>query len=53
MIAAVPTTMDLVSLREDICRGSFIDANDLRLAADAGTALEATRKVAERLASLG
>jgi hypothetical protein len=33
--------------------GSFIDANDLRVAVGTGTALEATRKVAERLAGLG
>jgi hypothetical protein len=52
-MAAVPATMDLVSLREDICRAPFIDANDLSVAADPGTALEATRKVAERLAGAG
>jgi hypothetical protein len=45
--------IDLVSLREDICRALFVDAIDLSVAADAGTALEETWKVAERLAGTG
>jgi hypothetical protein len=51
-MAAAPTATDLVSLLENIFRASFVDALDLRMAADAGTAMEATRKVAERLASI-
>ena len=45
--------MDLVSLREDICLDPFVDAFDLRMAGDAGTALEATRKFAASLAGVG
>jgi hypothetical protein len=52
-MAATPTTMDLVSLPEDICLVPFADAIDLRMAGDAGTALEATRKVAASLAGVG
>jgi hypothetical protein len=52
-MAAAPTTMDLVSLRENICWLPFVDAIDLRMAGDAGTALEATRKVAVSLAGVG
>ena len=48
-MAAAPTTMDLVSLRENICRKPFVGAMDPRVAADAGTAMEAARKVAQRL----
>jgi hypothetical protein len=48
-IAAVPATMDMVSMREDIFWALFAGAIDLRVAAGAGTALGATRKVAARL----
>jgi hypothetical protein len=52
-MAAAPTTMDLVSLRENIFELLYVDALDLRMAPGAGTAMEAIRKVAERLAGTG
>jgi hypothetical protein len=52
-MAAAPTTMDLVSLRENMCWAPFAGAIDLKVAADAGPAMEAARKVAERLSGTG
>jgi hypothetical protein len=52
-MAATPTAMDVVSLREDIGLTLFVDAVDLRMAAGAGSAMQAARKVAERLAGAG
>jgi hypothetical protein len=52
-MAAAPATMDLVSLRDNMCGTPFADATYLRVAADAETAMSATRKVAERLAGTG
>jgi hypothetical protein len=43
-MAAAPTTMDLVILRETIFEPLYVDALELRVAADAGTATEAIRK---------
>jgi hypothetical protein len=45
--------MDPMSLREDMCWAPFAGAMDLKVAADAGTAMEAARKVAERLSGTG
>jgi hypothetical protein len=52
-MAAAPTMMDLVSLREDILLSFFRRCLDLRVAADARTAMEATWTVSESLAGTG
>jgi hypothetical protein len=52
-MAAAPTMMDRVSLREDILLSFFRRCLDLRVAADAGAAMEAIRKVSESLAGAG
>jgi hypothetical protein len=52
-MAAMPAAMEPISLREGTCLAPFVDALDLSLAADAGTAMEAIRTVADRLAGTG
>jgi hypothetical protein len=45
--------MDLVILRENIFELPYVDALGLSVATDDGTAMEATREVAGRLAGTG
>src|SRR5580704_6976935 len=49
-IAATPTAMDLLTLRDCMCGALFVDALDLGVAADACDAMDTNRKVAGRLA---